>query len=196
MTDKQKLSRELRGVEILAQQDQAHINDDMIFNVAKQVGLSLFSMKRAWLNNQTSFDGRTNQRFIDGKHTNTIDQKVQNSVWQKKYRSVSTRKFTAEEAAKIINKVMDSKQPVGKILYKNNVSHNQYYRWIKEINTLGTIYGKKVVSPKYKVEDIMTAINYNKNPERYLNLSDVMHARLQRRVNVIKNFVKYIKENK
>jgi len=189
MLDLEKKSKEESGIIILAATDAKKITDDLIASVATEVGLTFHTMKRAWYNNQTTLDGRTNKRLKDGTTVTTPKQKEQKLAWQKSY-SVRGRKVTAEEAGAIIKEIANPGKKVYEVLFVNDISLGQYYNWIKELYNSGTLLGKTILNPKkYAKVDVLKVVKYCRNPQRFANESILEKTRMQRIATVLNKYL-------
>lgn len=124
--------------------------------------------------------GDVDRRFKNGNYAKLskvekayLNRKVEESV-SKKYVNGYKSSFTVDEACSIIKKVINSpKTPVIEVLGNFKCRRTNYYRWIYELNTKGSILGKTVLTfgDGHGKADVLEAIRSTRDKKFYNSLT-------------------------
>lgn len=161
---KEVLVRKFQGCVCLSNLDKKKITRCDIAVMANKVGLSYDVFNHAWENFV-----QTGGRLVDRRVTNDLKNKntlTTRPVPSHKGCSVKNNTITPERAGAIIKEYMKGDETSRQLSKKYNVSVNQFYDWIHELNVSGSILGKKILDTnKYAKLEVKDVIWKYKKPQ-------------------------------
>lgn len=146
----------------LAEMNKKKITDEDIKVVSRQHGLPQASLRNGWKTFQESGGKFIDYRVKTGKYVGNSQFAKPKTTACKSYRD----DVTAAEAGSIIIEYMTTDIKSTELSAKHQISTSQFYSWIRELNTSGTLMGKRVLDPKkYAKLKITDVIYFRKNPD-------------------------------
>lgn len=187
MATKTYLALKEQGVVNIVDRKVKKVDDQVIRDEAKSIGLTFNILKRAWLN--FAQFGAVDLRTKTGKSAkNTY---AVQSTYNKKYFSGLSRKLLSADQAKVILKEYIFTQiKVVELLNKYELSKDQFYEIVRELNVSGTVLGSSVLNPKkYAKVDIKKVIRYSKKPHLFKGESLLVNKQYQRVLVVLDKYL-------
>lgn len=186
--------KKMQGCMILAAMNKKKITDEDIKVTSRQFEIPKRSLENGWKTFQESGGKYVDYRVKSGRNVNT----TQFGKPKTKPCSIFNENITAKEAADILVEYMTTSITSRELSVKYEVALSQFYGWIRELDTSGTLMGVRVLDPKkYAKLVIKDVIWMKKNPETnrksIQNLTVTERAAYARVAEVLLNYLPGIK---
>ena len=179
----------------LATSKAKKITSQSVNAVADKLGIDRKVAKRAW-KNYSQLDVKNQKFSLRLKHggfvgTTTVARRKSQAQWTRSNVPLKGRRVYFKTAAKIILEIKNTDAKVYEVLKANNVSRDQYYSWLQEMNISGKLLNHLVFNwAKFPKKDVKDIIKYNKYPARFIESTVLESAQLERLGTVMDNYLK------
>lgn len=162
MVKKDLYATKMQGCMKLASMNKKKITSEDIKVVSRQYGLPQKTLENGWKTFQESGGKFIDYRVKTGKYAGKKQFAKPKTVPHATY----NESITAADAGSIIIEYMTTSIKSTELSAKHQISISQFYGWIRELNTSGTLMGKKVLDPKkYAKLKITDVIYFRKHPK-------------------------------
>jgi transposase-like protein len=138
------MSKKILACIELASMDVKKIEKTQIQEAATKHGLSVASLERAWKN-------LTEYGKVSFKSEETVTTQEQRDYLKQKnqeyFAGLTARAVTSKAAGKIIKEYIFTNIKAVELFRKHNISPNQFYGWLRELDVKGTLLGRRVLDP-------------------------------------------------
>jgi len=183
-------TKKIEGCEALVAMRVKHINKTHIEKVATKLNMPVATLEHAWENFQES-GGKYVDRRQKSSNPKALNLATPNA---KKLLYTKMRKVSYEEASMIIREYMTTKVNAVDLVNNHQITANQFYSWIHELNTSGTLFGHRILDPKkyakLDVKDVIWLNKYKNSKRKSLkNLTEMQVVAYRQVANILLHYL-------
>ena len=158
---KKYFNQKVKGCEYLVNLNTKKINKNHIITAAEKVNLPVYVMEKAWKNFQETGGKRVDLSSTNASFKLTGIKPTVKQLYTKE------KVLPAKKAAAILLEyMMDRDIRSVELCNKYQITVQQFYKWIHELNVAGTICDKTILNhKKYAKVNVIDAIWMYKRPE-------------------------------